>query len=110
MRGAASQSCTATDAGHPLIPRPMRSFGEALTTAAKASPSEREALGLSNARATSTRHPLFLSGASIRRRLLHPQRRKSSIIWRPLEAGFSCSHWSIFSMTTLRPSWRSTVS
>ena len=28
---------------------------------------------------------------------------------RPLETGFSCSHWSN-AMTTLRPSWRSTVS
>ena len=30
MRGAASQSCTAAAAGHPLIPRPMGSFGELL--------------------------------------------------------------------------------
>ena len=27
-----------------------------------------------------------------------------------LEAGFSCSHWTIFSMATSRPAWRSTVS
>ena len=33
-----------------------------------------------------------------------------SIISRPLEAGFFCSHWTIFSMTTSRPSSRSTVS
>ena len=28
----------------------------------------------------------------------------------PFEAGFSCSHWTTFSMTTSKPPWRSTVS
>ena len=55
-------------------------------------------------------HPPFVRWPPIRRHVLDPRRRKSSIISRPLEAGFSCSHWSIFSMTTSKPPWRSTVS
>ena len=88
--------------------------GTTWTTTARTSPSESGALGLLKGRATScatyVRHPPFVSGPPIRRHVLDPRRRKSSIISRPLEAGFSCSHWSIFSMTTLRPPWRSTVS
>ena len=38
-RGAASPGCTALDAGNPLIPRPMRSFGKPPTTPARAPPS-----------------------------------------------------------------------
>ena len=60
--------------------------------------------------ATSVRHPPFVRWSPIRRHVLDPRRRKSSIISRPLEAGFSCSHWTIFSMTTSRLAWRSTVS
>ena len=56
------------------------------------------------------RHPPFVSGPPLRRHVLDPRRRKTSIIRRPLVAGSSCSHWSIFSMTTSRPPWRSTVS
>ncbi len=88
--------------------------GTTWTTTARAAPSESGALGLlrgrATTRATSVRHPLFLSGASIPRHVLDPRRRKSSIMSRPLEAGFFCSHWSIFSMTTSRLAWRSTVS
>ena len=54
--------------------------------------------------------PPFFGGASVCLHRLDPQRRKSSIISRPVEVGVSWSHWSIFSMTTLRPAWRSTVS
>ena len=56
------------------------------------------------------RHPPFVRWPPIRRHVLDPGRRKSSIISRPLEAGFSCSHGTIFSMTTSKPPWRSTVS
>ena len=88
--------------------------GTAWTTTARTSPSESGALGLLMGRATtcatSVRHPPFVRWSPIRRHVLDPRRRKSSIIPRPLEAGFSCSHWSIFSMTTSRLAWRSTVS
>ena len=56
------------------------------------------------------RHPPFVSGPPLRRHVLDPRKRKSSIISRPSESGFSCSHWSIFSMTTSRSAWPSTVS
>ena len=55
-------------------------------------------------------HPPFVRWPPIRRHVLDPRRRKSSIISRPFEAGFSCSYWTIFSMTTSKPPWRSTVS
>ncbi len=88
--------------------------GTVWTTTARASPSESGALGLLKGRATScatyVRHPPFVRWSPIRRHVLDPRRRKSSIIPRPLEAGFSCSHWTIFSMTTSRLAWRSTVS
>ena len=88
--------------------------GTTWTTTARAAPSESGALGLLKGRATScatsVRHPPLVSGPPIRRHVLDPRRRKSSIIPRPLEAGFSCSHWTIFSMTTSRLAWRSTVS
>ena len=88
--------------------------GTTWTTTARTSPSERGALGLLKGRATScatyARHPPSERWPPIRRHGLDPQRRKSSIISRPLEAGFSCSYWTIFSMTTSKPSWRSTVS
>ena len=45
-------------------------------------------------------HRYFVAVSPIRRHLLDPQRRKSSIISRPLEAGIFCSARSIFSMTT----------
>ena len=87
--------------------------GTTWTTTARASPSESGALGLLKGRATtcatSVRHPPFVSGPPIRRHGRDPRRRKSSIISRPLEAGSSCSHWTIFSMTKPRPSWRSVV-
>ena len=76
--------------------------GEACTTTARAAPSESGALGWLKGPATTcatyVRHPAFVSGACIRRHVLDPRKRKSSIIRRPLEAGFSCSRWSIFSM------------
>ena len=56
------------------------------------------------------RHPPSERCWPIRRHALDPRRRKSSFMSRPLETGLSCSHWRIFSMTTSRPSWRSTVS
>ncbi len=88
--------------------------GTSWTTTARASPSERGALGLLKGRATScatcARHPPLERVKPIRRHVLDPRRRKSSIMSRPLEAGFSCSQWSIFSMATSKPPWRSTVS
>ena len=88
--------------------------GTTWTTTGRASPSESGALGLLKGRATScatyVRHPPFVRWSPIRRHVLDPRRRKSSIILRPFAAGFSCSHWTIFSMTTSRPAWRSTVS
>ena len=88
--------------------------GTTWTTTAGTSPSERGALGLLKGRATScatyARHPPSGRVTPIRRHVLDPRRRKSSIMSRPLEAGFSCSYWTIFSMTTSKPPWRSTVS
>ena len=55
------------------------------------------------------RHPLFVRWPPLRRHVLDPQRQKSSIISRPFEARVFCSQWSIFSMTTLRLPWPSTV-
>ena len=75
-----------------------------------APPSEKKALGWLKSRATHVRHRGSFGGALVRLHRLDPQRRKSSIIPRPFEAGFSCSHWTIFSMTTSRPPWPSTVS
>ncbi len=53
-------------------------------------------------------HPPCVNGPPIRRHVLDPGRRKSSIISRPLEAGVSYSYWTTFSMTTPKPPWRST--
>ena len=65
--------------------------GTTWTTTARASPSESGALGLLKGRATScatyARHPPFLSGPSIRRHVLDPRRRKSSIIGIPEHPG-----------------------
>ena len=84
--------------------------GTTWTTTGRASLSESGALGLLKRRATSMRRPPFVRWPPLRRHVLDPRRRKSSIIPRPFEAGLSCSHWSICSMTTSRPPWRSTVS
>ena len=84
--------------------------GKLSTTTARTPPSERKTLGWLKSRATPVRHQGFLGDALVRLHRLDPRRRKSSIISRPLEAGFSCSHWSIFSMTTSKPPWCSTVS
>ena len=84
--------------------------GKLSTTTARAPPSERKALGWLKSRSTYMRHPPFVAVSPVRRHVLDPRRRKSSIISRPLEAGFSCSRWTIFSMSTLMPPWRSTVS
>ena len=56
------------------------------------------------------RHPPFVTVSPIRRHVLDPQRRKSSIDPRPLGIGFSCSHWRIFFTTALKQPWRSRVS
>ena len=84
--------------------------GTTWTTTARASPSESGALALLKGRATYVRHSPFVSGPPIRRHVLDPRRRKSSIVPRLFEAGFSCSRWTIFSMTTSRLAWRSMVS
>ena len=88
--------------------------GKACTTTGRAAPSESGALGWLKGPATTCAtwmsHPSFVSGACIRRHVLDPRKRKSSITRRPLEARFSCSRWSIFSMMGSRPAWRSTVS
>ena len=68
--------------------------GTTWTTTARTSPSESGALGWLKGRATSCAtyvgHPPFVSGPPLRRHVLDPRRRKSSITSRPLEAGFSC--------------------
>ena len=93
---------------------PIRLSRQGPDYTSEGAPSEREALWLSKACATScatyVRHPPFVRWPPIRRHVLDPRRRKSSIISRPFEAGFSCSYWTIFSMTTSKPPWRSTVS
>jgi len=91
-------------------PCPIRLSRQGPDHSSEGSPSEREALRWSKACATSVSHLLFVRGPPLRRHVLDPRRRKSSIISRPLEARFSCSHWTIFSMTTPKPPWRSTVS
>ena len=82
--------------------RVMQRFGEAFDHNGEGAPSERKALGWLKSRATPVRHRGFLGGALVRLHRLDPRRRKSSIISRPLEAGVSCSTWSIFSTATLR--------
>ena len=75
--------------------------GTTWTTTARASPSESGALGFLKGRATScatyVRHSPFVSGPPIRRHVLDPRRRKSSMVPRPFEAGDACSNWSILS-------------
>ena len=88
----------------------MRRFGKASNHSGKEPPSEREALWLSKVCTIQVNNLVSVKYSPIQRHLLDPQRRKSSIMSRPLEAGSSCSHWTIFSMTTPRPPWRSTVS
>ena len=94
----------------PVPHHPRRVSGMLSTTTARASPSERKALWLLKSPATWTRHRGYFGGALVCLHRLDPQRRKSSSIPRPFEAGFSCSHWTIFSMTTSKPPWRSPVS
>ena len=95
-------------------PCPIRLSRQGPDHSSEKSPSEREALWWSKTCATwcatYVRHPLFVRWTPIRRHVLDPRRRKSSIISRPFEAGFSCSHWTTFSMPTSKPPWRSTVS
>ena len=84
--------------------------GTAWTTTARAPPSEREALWLSVAC-----HPLMATPPSERVppiccHLCDPRWRKLSIIPRWLRPGFSCSRWTVFSLTASRPAWPSTVS
>ncbi len=84
--------------------------GTTWTTTARAPPSEKKAPWLLTKWTTWVDPPPSISGPPLRRHVLDPRRRKSSIIARPLEAGFSGSRWTIFSMTTSRPPLRSTVS
>ncbi len=84
--------------------------GTTWTTTARTPPSERGALGWSKSCPPWMSTPPSERWTPLRRHVLDPRRRKSSIMSRPLEAGSSCSHWSIFSMTTPRPPWRSIVS
>ena len=79
------------------------------TTTARAMPSERVALWVPEKWPTQV-PPLVVGGPPPRRHLSGPERRKSSMISRPFEAGLSFSHWTIFSMTTSKPPWRSAVS
>ena len=57
-----------------------------------APPSEREALWLSRVCTTQVNNLVSIEYSPIQRHLLEPQRRKSSIISRPLADGFSGSH------------------
>ena len=52
----------------------------------------------------------FVAVSPIRRHRRDPRRRKLSIDPRPLDTGFSCSHWRISFTTALKPPWRSMVS
>ena len=52
----------------------------------------------------------FVKWPPIRRHLLAPARRQSSIDSRPLGTGFSYSHWKNFFATALKPPLGSTVS
>ena len=79
-------------------------------TTARASPSEREALWSLNSCPARVSGPPFVRRTPLRRHVLDPARRKSSIIARASEAGVSCSQWTTFSMTTSRLPWPSTVS
>ena len=80
------------------------------TTTARASPSEREALWSLNSCPARVSGPTFVRRTPLRRHVLGPARRKSSILSRPFGAGSSCSYWTTSSMTTSKPPWPSTVS
>ena len=55
-------------------------------------------------------HSCVVASFILRRHGRDPRRRKSSIMSRPLAAGFCWSYWTIFSVTTSKPPWPSTVS
>ena len=92
-----------------LVPLPMKRSQKVPDHNGEKTPSERKASWLSKARATWPRHWGYFSGALICLHRRDSQRRKSSIISRPLDAGVPPSAWSIFSTTASRSQRRSTV-
>ena len=74
-----------------VVPRPMRRFGKVPHHNGEGAPSERKALWVSKACTTWLSHPWSERGTPIRRHLLDPQRRKSSIIPRSWGEPVSCS-------------------
>ena len=76
-------------------PLPIRLSRQGPDHSSEGLPSESAALWWSKACATwcatSVSHPLFVSGPPLRRHVLDPRRRKSSIISRPLAGTVSCA-------------------
>ena len=102
-QGPASLRVPATDAGNPCCPASGAAFrGSPPTTTARAPPSERKALWVSKSCHPSMSPPPSERVTPIRRHLLDPQRRKSSIIPRPLDTGHSCASSFITLRTALR--------
>ena len=89
-RGVASLRFIAADAGNPCQTASNKAFRARPRPQQREKPSEREALWWSKACATwcatSVSHPLFVNGPPLRRHVLDPRRRKSSIIPAPAEA------------------------
>ena len=76
------------------------------TTTARTPPSGREALWSLNSCPARMSGPTFVGRTPLRRHVLDPARRKSSIHPAPLEGGLFCSDWLIFGTTTSTPRWR----
>ena len=106
-RCAASLRFVAPDAGNPCCPTSDAAFRESLQPQRRGvRPLRKRRCGGIAIMKRLGEHRCFLPVSPIRRHLLDPQRRKSSIIRRPSNAGVSCSSCLIF----LRAPCRSTVS
>ena len=103
-RGAASLRFVAWDAENPCYPSSHAAFRKS------PEPQRRGVRPLRERRCGGQKHvtpqchpPPSERVTPIRRHLLDPQRRKSSIIPGPLKFGFCCSNWWIFLMAASRP-------
>ena len=103
-RGAASLRFPASDAGNPCCHASSAPFRESPpTTTARAPPSERKALWVSQSCHPSMSPPPSEWVTPIRRHLRDPQRRKPSIIPGPSVDADSSTTWSTLSMTASQP-------
>ena len=79
-----------------VIPRPMRRFGKVPNHNGEGRPLRERRCGGQKHVTPQCHPPPSERVTPIRRHLLDPQRRKSSIIPGPLKFGFCCSNWLIF--------------